>query len=40
MQDLSFLLQVGLQKDLVGLLLGLAKDNGSAVPSTVKIYDI
>jgi hypothetical protein len=40
MQHLRLLLKVSFQEDLIGLLLGFAKNDGSAVPSTVKIYDI
>ena len=37
MQNLSLLLQVCLQHDLVGLPLGLAEDDGSSVSSSVEV---
>ncbi len=39
-EDLGFLLEVGLEKNFVGFLFSLAEDNGSTVSSSVKIDDI
>lgn len=40
MKNLSLLLQISLQKDLVGLFFGLAEDDGPSMPSSIKIDDI
>lgn len=40
MQNLSLLFEVCLQQDLVSLLLGLAKYDGTSVPSSVEVDDI
>lgn len=40
MQNLRFLLKVGLEDDLIGFFLGLAEDDGASVPATVQVDDI
>jgi hypothetical protein len=39
-KNLGLLLEVGLQEDLVGLFLGLAEDDGAAVPTAIQVDDI
>lgn len=39
-EDLGLLLEVGFEDDFVGLLFGLAEDDGSAVPPAVDVDDV
>jgi len=39
-QHLRLLLEIGLEKDLIGFLLCLAEDDGAAVATSVKVDDI
>lgn len=40
MQNLSLLLEIGLQKDLVCLSLRLTEDDGSTMTTSVKVDDV
>lgn len=40
MEHLGFLLEIGLEEDLIGFLLGLAEDDGAAMPASVEVDDI
>ncbi len=40
MQNLSLLLEIGLQKDLIGLSLRLTEDDGSTMTTSVKVDDV
>jgi hypothetical protein len=40
MQNLCFLLEVGLEKNFVGFSFGFAEDDGPSVASTIEIYYI
>lgn len=40
MQNLSLLLKIGLEEDLIGFFFGFAEDDSTSVASTVEVNDV